>query len=101
MADFTGGEVRLFYFFRPFPLYLKTLPTRGAWGNEFRIFCGESCNSQYGIRGCHEDCFLAVSLGQGGVSEGWTLDPNDADAGLFHHAKLEDLNGTWRCSTRC
>ncbi|OGD23704.1 MAG: hypothetical protein A2Y70_05115 [Candidatus Aminicenantes bacterium RBG_13_64_14] len=90
------------------PFYVKALPSRDAWGNEFLLFCGEACNGWYGLRDCQADDFLVVSLGKGGASETWTYDPNDASAGLFVHSGFEDFekdlvmfNGSWiRASSR-
>lgn len=84
------------------PAYLKAMPARDAWGNDFLIYCGEGCNGIYGLRDCSKYNFLVVSLGKGGASETWIYDPTDENGGLYSHSAFTDFekdlvmfNGTW------
>jgi len=48
------------------PYYVKNLPIYDAWGNPLIVYCGEACNGKYGISGCAQDDFIAVSYAETG-----------------------------------
>ena len=84
------------------PFYIKMLPTKDAWGNDFLVYCGEACNGQYGLSGCRTDDFLVISLGKDRVTENWDYDPANPGVGLFSISGSKDydkdlvmFNGDW------
>jgi len=87
------------------PSYLKSLPIKDPWGNNYLVYCGMACNEKYGISGCSLDDFLVVSYGLDGQKESWLFDTSDPEAGLFHIYSPNDYNkdlvmfdGSWiRC----
>jgi len=74
------------------PFYMKTLPIKDPWGNNYLIFCGKSGNSHYGLSGCEDDDFVVVCLGMDGKKESWEFDFSDPEAGLFKGEGLDDFN---------
>lgn len=84
------------------PFYVKNLPIYDAWGNPLMVYCGEACNGKYGISGCAQDDFIAVSYGRDGKKEGWEFDSSDPRAGLYEVESAADFdkdlimwNGSW------
>ena len=84
------------------PFYVKRLPILDAWGNPFRVYCGEACNGKYGITGCEADDFVVVSYGRDGKKEDFEFDRTNPEAGLFEIESADDFdkdiimwNGSW------
>ena len=70
------------------PFYVKELPIKDGWGNNYLVYCGKACDEQFGFPG-NPDYFLVVSYGRDGKKEDWKFDPGNPEAGLFE-AKIED-----------
>lgn len=84
------------------PFYIKELPVKDPWGNNYRVYCGKAGNGKYGITGCISDDFVVVSYGQDGEKEIWEFDASDPEAGLFIVRDVYDFdkdlvmwNGSW------
>ncbi len=84
------------------PFYVYVLPITDAWGNNFRVYCGEACNGKYGISRCGADDFVVVSYGRDGKKEDFEFNPSDPGAGLFEIESADDFdkdlimwNGSW------
>jgi len=84
------------------PFYLKVLPVKDKWGNNFRVYCGRACNGKYGISGAVGDDFVVVSYGRDGKKDSWKFSPSNPGAGLFVVKNMEDFdkdlvmwNGSW------
>jgi len=74
------------------PFYLKSLPIKDPWGNNYRIYCGKAGNGQYGISGCVSDDFIVVSYGKDGKKEIWEFNVSSPEAGIFVVNTDDDLN---------
>jgi len=79
------------------PFYMKTLPIKDPWGNNFLIFCGKAGNGQYGLSECEDDDFVVVYLGMDGKKESWEFDFSDPEAGIFETKALNDFNKDLVC----
>lgn len=84
------------------PYYVRNLPVYDGWGNPLMVYCGEACNGKYGISGCGQDDFIAVSYGRDGNKEDWEFDSSDRGAGLYEIESAADFdkdlimwNGSW------
>ena len=84
------------------PFYVKVLPIKDTWGNNFRVYCGEACNGKYGITRCGADDFVVVSYGRDGKKEDFNFNPSDPLAGIFVIESVGDFdkdsimwNGSW------
>mgnify|MGYP001100240898 CR=1 FL=1 len=85
------------------PYYVKVLPSRDKWENNFMVYCGIACNGIYaGIAGCDADDILIASFGRDGKKENWKYDPKNPKAGIFELKGLDDFdkdliiwNGSW------
>lgn len=84
------------------PFYIKILPIKDSWGNNFMVYCGEVCNGIYGATGCGRDDFIVVSYGRDGQKEDWEYNTADPNAGLFIIESADDFdkdlvvwNGSW------
>jgi len=84
------------------PFYVKILPVKDSWDNNFRVYCGKACNGKYGISGAGADDFVVVSYGRDGKKDNWKFSSNNPEAGHFVVAKMEDFdkdlvmwNGSW------
>ncbi len=66
------------------PFYLKILPVKDGWGNNFRVYTGKACNGIYdGIKGCTDKDIIVISLGRDGKKENWKYNPKSPEAGLY------------------
>lgn len=75
------------------PFYVKVVPIKDNWGNNFLVFSGKACNGVYnGITGCTEKDFLIVSYGQDGKKENWKYDTKNPEAGLYELKSIDDFN---------
>lgn len=84
------------------PFYVKVLPIKDTWGNNFRVYCGEACNGKYGISRCGADDFVVVSYGRDGKKEDFEFISYNPGAGLFEIESVDDFdkdlimwNGSW------
>ncbi len=84
------------------PFYVKVLPIIDAWGNNYRVYCGEVCNGKYGISRCGADDFVVVSYGRDGKKEDFKFNSSDLRAGLYYIESADDFdkdlimwNGSW------
>jgi len=84
------------------PFYIRVLPIKDAWGNNFIVYCGEACKGEYGITEVGSDDFIVVSLGKGGGFEFWEFDSWNPEAGFFSSSSISDFekdlvmwNGAW------
>jgi len=81
------------------PFYVKKLPIKDPWGNNYLVYCGTAVDGQYGISGGASDDFLVVSHGKGGERETWTYNPSAPDSGLYTDKDdtkdLVNLNGSF------
>jgi len=75
------------------PKYLNILPIKDAWGENFRIYCGDACKGKYGITDMYEFSFLIVSFGKDKEMESlWEYNPSDEEAGYVTVYSIEDYN---------
>jgi len=74
------------------PFYIKVLPIKDPWGNNYRVYCGKACNGKYGLTNPGVDDFVVCSYGLDGKEEAWEFDPHNPEAGLFIAKELSDLN---------
>lgn len=81
------------------PFYVKELPIKDPWGNNYLVYCGKSERKNYGIMRDNADDFLIISLGSDGLKENWTFDPANPVSGFFINGdSSEDLinyDGSW------
>jgi len=81
------------------PSYLKTLPIKDPWGNNYLVYCGKEIDGQYGITGSASDDFLVVSYGKDGVRDTWLYNTSDPASGLYNEnngiSDLVNLNGSF------
>jgi hypothetical protein len=84
------------------PFYVKVLPIKDTWGNNYRVYCGEACNGKYGISRCGADDFVVVSYGRDGKKEDFEFISYNPGAGLFEIESVDDFdkdlimwNGSW------
>jgi len=84
------------------PFYLKEFPAKDPWGNNYRVYCGEACDGNYGISESAGDDFVMVSYGRDGERESWEFDPSNPEGGIFVAKDAWDLdkdlvmwNGSW------
>jgi hypothetical protein len=72
--------------------YVKVLPIKDPWGNNYRVYCGTACNGIYGISGCDPQDFIVISFGADGKEEAWKFDSNNPEAGLIEIKTASDFN---------
>ena len=84
------------------PFYLKEVPIKDPWGNNYRVYCSSAGNGIYGISGCVSDDFIVVSYGRDGEKETWEFDATSPEAGIFIVRDSDDFdkdivmwNGSW------
>jgi hypothetical protein len=84
------------------PFYLRSLPIKDPWGNNYRVYCGKAGNGQYGISSCVSDDFVVVSYGKDGKKERWEFNASSPEAGIFVIESPDDFdkdlvmwNGSW------
>lgn len=86
------------------PFYVKILPTKDPWGNNYRVYCSRAIEGVYGITFTvtGEDEFLVVSFGRDGIQEDWEFNYMNPVAGLHRVDTLGDCdkdlvmwNGSW------
>jgi len=84
------------------PFYIKELPIKDPWGNNYRIYCGKSVVGNYGVTNAGYDDFMVISYGRDGEEETWEFNSADPNAGLFVIDTADDFdkdlvmwNGSW------
>ena len=84
------------------PFYLKELPIKDPWGNNYRAYCGLACNGKFGISGAASDDFIIASYGKDGEKEIWEFNATDPEGGIFVVKDVSDFdkdlimwNGSW------
>lgn len=85
------------------PFYIKILPIKDKWENDFWIWCGSSVEGNYGISGAIKDDFLVASFGKDITKEEeFSFDSSFPEDGFYVLSKKIDfnkdlvmLNGTW------
>lgn len=80
------------FYFRFSPFYVKKLPVKDPWENNYLVYTGTACNGKYGITGCGSKDYVVVSYGQDGEKEDWEFDATNPEAGLFVIKSKKDLN---------
>jgi type II secretion system protein G len=73
------------------PFYIKVLPINDKWGNNFRVWTGESAN-QYGISNPTRNDFLVASFGRDNKQDSFFFRPNDPEGGGFLLTRMSDFN---------
>lgn len=75
------------------PFYIKVLPTKDKWENDFRVWCGTSAEGNYGISGAIKDDYLIASFGNDNIKEEeFSFDSYFPEDGFFVLAKKVDFN---------
>jgi len=74
------------------PFYVKELPIKDGWGNNYLVYCGKACDEQFGFPGNRPDYFIVVSYGRDGKKEDWKFDPGNPEAGLIEMKTEDDFN---------
>lgn len=84
------------------PFYVKELPVKDPWGNNYRVYCRTAGNGKYGITDCGNDDFVVVSYGRDGEEEIWEFDAMNPEGGIFVVNTADDYdrdlvmwNGSW------
>jgi len=84
------------------PFYLKELPIKDPWGNNYRAYCGLACTGKFGISGAASDDFIIVSYGKDGEKEMWEFNAMNPEGGIFVVKDVSDFdkdlimwNGSW------
>jgi len=80
-------------------IYVKNLPIKDPWDNNYHVFCGKAVEGKYGIENAQSNDFLVVSFGKDGKQEFWSFDPGNPTGGLFtdqdYNKDLIIYNGKW------
>lgn len=83
------------------PFYLKVLPVKDEWGNEYRVWCGTAA-TEYGVSSPYADDYIVSSFGRDRNQEAFAFDENAPEEGIFTIDSISDfnkdlimLNGTW------
>ncbi len=75
------------------PFYIKYLPFKDGWGNNFHVYTGKACNGIYdGIKGCTDKDIIVISFGQDGKKENWKYNPKDPEAGIYVVTSNKDFD---------
>lgn len=84
------------------PFYVKELPVKDPWGNNYRAYCGLACNGKFGISGAASDDFIIASYGKDGEKEIWEFNVTNPEGGIFVVKDVSDFdkdlimwNGSW------
>jgi len=73
------------------PMYVKVLPLKDQWGNNFKIYTGTNV-TVYGITGAATTDFLVSSYGRDKTVESWTYNTSTPEAGLYSIAAAVDFD---------
>lgn len=74
------------------PFYVRILPVKDPWGNNYLVYIGTAGNGKYEITGCGSKDYVVVSYGQDREKEKWEFDATNSEAGLFIIKSKKDLN---------
>jgi len=75
------------------PFYIKYLPFKDGWGNNFHVYTGKACNGIYdGIKGCTDKDVIVISFGRDGKKENWKYNPKDPEAGIYVVTSHKDFD---------
>jgi hypothetical protein len=76
------------------PFYIKVLPMKDPWGNNYLVYCGSACKGKFGIpeSEIYDDAFMVVCLGRDGESELFNFDPDYPENGLYLLDSIKDFN---------
>ncbi len=75
------------------PFYIKVLPIKDKWENDFWVWCGISAEGNYGISGAIKDDFLIASFGKDNTKEEeFSFDPYFPEDGFYALSKKVDFN---------
>lgn len=74
------------------PYYMKSLPTKDKWGNNYIVYCGQACNGKYGISDPGDDELVIISTGKDGELDAWLFDPSDPASAFYNIQSPEDFN---------
>ena len=84
------------------PFYVRMLPVKDPWGDNYKVYCGKKVNGHFGISGASTDDFLVVSYGRDNILEPFVFDSSNPEAGLYLIRSVEDFdkdlimwNGSW------
>lgn len=84
------------------PFYIKELPIKDPWGNNYRAYCGLACTGKFGISGAMTDDFIIASYGKDGEKEIWEFNAMNPEGGIFVVKDASDFdkdlvmwNGSW------
>jgi len=73
------------------PFYIKVFPINDKWGNNFRVWTGESAN-QYGISNPTRNDILVASFGRDNKKDSFFFRINDPEGGIFLLTRMSDFN---------
>ena len=86
------------------PFYVKVLPTRDKWSQNYLVYTGVNATSQWGCTPAtaNLDDFIIGSTGRNGPTRDGTYNTGDPEAGFFTVSSVEDFdndlvmwNGNW------
>jgi type II secretion system protein G len=87
--------------------YIKVLPLKDQWGNNFKVYTGTNVNGNYGLSDASLDDVLIASYGRRNALESWTYNASEPEAGLYTISAAADfekdlinLNGAFIRSPR-
>jgi len=65
------------------PFYLREVPIKDEWGNNYEVYTGSNCKGKYGLDFAEEDDFLIISYGRDKTEEHWEYNPLYKELGLY------------------
>ena len=75
------------------PFYIKYLPFKDGWGNNFHVYTAKACNGIYdGIKGCTDKDIIVISFGRDGRKDNWKYNPKDPEAGIYELISDKDFD---------
>ncbi len=76
------------------PFYIKDLPIKDPWGNNYRIYFGKVCAGKYEIpdRSVIEDDYVIASYGRDGKKEVFEFDSSAPWLGIFNIESNADFD---------
>jgi hypothetical protein len=86
------------------PFYIKELPIKDPWGNNYQVYCGMACTGNYGLLESYfaNDDFLVFSFGSDGVQDSWLYESDNPTSGMFIVSSPDDFandlvnwSGSW------
>lgn len=86
------------------PFYIKELPIKDPWGNNYQVYCGLECSKNYGLleTDLRNDDFLVFSFGSDGMQDSWMYESTNPTSGMFIVSSPDDFandlvnwSGSW------